>query len=98
MKILVPVKRVCDPDNANKVKISDDGSQVTALVVDAELPVGARALFEDLVHVRDLVADRQFVDHLVDQLQELEKQRSQRELAALSRGVVSIVSGRIGPA
>ncbi|MGD8858711.1 MAG: electron transfer flavoprotein subunit beta/FixA family protein [Myxococcales bacterium] len=30
MKILVPVKRVCDPDNANKVKVSDDGSAVTS--------------------------------------------------------------------
>ena len=30
MKILVPVKRVADPDNANKVKISGDGSQVTS--------------------------------------------------------------------
>lgn len=30
MKILVPLKRVADPDNANKVKISPDGNQVTA--------------------------------------------------------------------
>lgn len=30
MKILVPVKRVCDPDNANKVKVSGDGSAVTS--------------------------------------------------------------------
>ena len=30
MKILVPVKRVCDPDNANKVKVSGDGSTVTS--------------------------------------------------------------------
>ena len=30
MKILVPVKRVADPDNANKVKVSDDGTQVTS--------------------------------------------------------------------
>jgi len=30
MKILVPVKRVADPDNANKVKISDDGTKVTS--------------------------------------------------------------------
>ena len=30
MKILVPVKRVADPDNANKVRISADGTQVTA--------------------------------------------------------------------
>ena len=29
MKILVPVKRVCDPDNANKVKVTADGSAVT---------------------------------------------------------------------
>jgi len=29
MKILVPVKRVADPDNANKVKISADGTAVT---------------------------------------------------------------------
>ena len=29
MKILVPVKRVSDPDNANKVKVSSDGSRVT---------------------------------------------------------------------
>ena len=28
MKILVPCKRVSDPDNANKVKVSDDGSSV----------------------------------------------------------------------
>lgn len=28
MKILVPVKRVCDPDNANKVKVSSDGKAV----------------------------------------------------------------------
>jgi electron transfer flavoprotein beta subunit len=30
VKILVPVKRVCDPDNANKVKLSADGSAVTS--------------------------------------------------------------------
>ena len=30
MKILVPVKRVCDPDNANKVKVSADGLSVTS--------------------------------------------------------------------
>ena len=30
MKILVPVKRVADPDNANKVKVSSDGKQVTS--------------------------------------------------------------------
>jgi electron transfer flavoprotein beta subunit len=30
VKILVPVKRVCDPDNANKVKVSGDGSTVTS--------------------------------------------------------------------
>lgn len=30
MKILVPVKRVADPDNANKVKVSDDGTKVTS--------------------------------------------------------------------
>lgn len=28
MKILVPVKRVCDPDNANKVKVASDGKAV----------------------------------------------------------------------
>ena len=28
MKILVPLKRVADPDNANKVKVSPDGSKV----------------------------------------------------------------------
>jgi electron transfer flavoprotein beta subunit len=30
VKILVPVKRVCDPDNANKVKVSADASAVTS--------------------------------------------------------------------
>ena len=30
MKILVPVKRVADPDNANKVKISSDAANVTS--------------------------------------------------------------------
>ncbi len=30
MKILVPVKRVADPDNANKMKVSPDGSRVTS--------------------------------------------------------------------
>lgn len=30
MKILVPVKRVADPDNANKVKVSADGAAVTS--------------------------------------------------------------------
>lgn len=30
MKILVPVKRVADPDNANKVKVTGDGSKVTS--------------------------------------------------------------------
>lgn len=29
MKILVPLKRVADPNNANKVKVADDGSKVT---------------------------------------------------------------------
>lgn len=28
MKILVPLKRVADPDNANKVKVAPDGSQI----------------------------------------------------------------------
>jgi electron transfer flavoprotein beta subunit len=30
VKILVPVKRVADPDNANKMKVSADGSRVTS--------------------------------------------------------------------
>ncbi|MGF1469226.1 MAG: electron transfer flavoprotein subunit beta/FixA family protein [Sandaracinaceae bacterium] len=30
MKILVPVKRVADPDNANKMKVAPDGSAVTS--------------------------------------------------------------------
>lgn len=30
MKILVPLKRVCDPDNANKIKISADSKAVTS--------------------------------------------------------------------
>ena len=30
MKILVPMKRVIDPDNVNKVKISDDGTKVSS--------------------------------------------------------------------
>jgi electron transfer flavoprotein beta subunit len=30
VKILVPVKRVCDPDNANKVKLSADAAAVTS--------------------------------------------------------------------
>lgn len=30
MKILVPVKRVTDPDNANKMKVSPDGTRVTS--------------------------------------------------------------------
>src|SRR5690606_27012953 len=30
VKILVPVKRVADPDNANKMKVSPDGAQVTS--------------------------------------------------------------------
>lgn len=30
MKILVPIKRVADPDNANKVKVNSDGTQVTS--------------------------------------------------------------------
>lgn len=30
MKILVPVKRVADPDNANKMKVSGDGTEVTS--------------------------------------------------------------------
>ena len=30
MKILVPIKRVADPDNANKVKVSDDGMHITS--------------------------------------------------------------------
>jgi electron transfer flavoprotein beta subunit len=30
MKILVPIKRVADPDNANKMKVSGDGSKVTS--------------------------------------------------------------------
>ena len=30
MKVLVALKRVSDPDNANKVKVSGDGKQVTS--------------------------------------------------------------------
>lgn len=30
MKVLVPIKRVADPDNANKVKVSGDGKSVTS--------------------------------------------------------------------
>jgi len=30
VKILVPIKRVADPDNANKLKVSADGAQVTS--------------------------------------------------------------------
>ena len=30
MKILVPIKRVADPDNASKLKVSGDGTAVTS--------------------------------------------------------------------
>ena len=30
MKILVPIKRVADPANANKVKVDDDATKVTS--------------------------------------------------------------------
>jgi electron transfer flavoprotein beta subunit len=30
VKILVPLKRVADPDNANKIKVSDDGKAITS--------------------------------------------------------------------
>lgn len=36
MKILVSMKRVADPDNANKVKISADGTQVTSEGLEAK--------------------------------------------------------------
>ncbi len=36
MKILVPMKRVADPDNANKVKISPDGTRVTSEGLEAK--------------------------------------------------------------
>ena len=36
MKILVSMKRVADPDNANKVKISDDGAHVTSEGLEAK--------------------------------------------------------------
>lgn len=36
MKILVPMKSVADPDNANKVKISADGTQVTSEGLEAK--------------------------------------------------------------
>lgn len=36
MKILVPMKRVADPDNANKVKISPDATKVTSEGLEAK--------------------------------------------------------------
>ena len=37
MKILVPVKRVTDPDNANKMKVSSDGASVTSEGLEKEI-------------------------------------------------------------
>ena len=34
MKIIVPMKRVPDPDNADKVKISSDGKRVSSEGLD----------------------------------------------------------------
>jgi electron transfer flavoprotein beta subunit len=37
MKILVPIKRVADPDNANKVKVAPDGRRVTTEGLEQKL-------------------------------------------------------------
>lgn len=37
MKILVPIKRVADPDNANKVKVSDDGTELSTAGLEWKL-------------------------------------------------------------
>src|SRR5438128_1253500 len=50
-----------------------DGAQVVRPAVDRQLAIGARPFGEDRPHVLDLAPAAELVDHIVDELEELER-------------------------
>src|SRR5690348_3254850 len=62
----------------------DHGSGVAATLVGGELAVGAGPLAQDRVHVLDRLSGAQIVDHIVDELEQLERQLAHRHLGLLA--------------
>src|SRR5437773_10358672 len=60
----------------------DDGTEIPFLFVNAQLPIGAGAVGENRPHVRHLAPAPQLVDHIVDELEELECEIAHRHFGA----------------
>src|SRR6266545_2485377 len=65
-------------------EVLDHRLEAPGLAVDTELPVGAGALPEEGVDVLDLGARAELVDHVVDELQQLQRQLPHRHLSQLA--------------
>ena len=65
MKILVPIKRVADPDNANKVKVAPDGSSVTSEGLEWKLNPFDEWSLEAALRLTENAADKSRVGEVV---------------------------------
>src|SRR6266480_5444949 len=61
-----------------------DRTRVAALLQHAKLPVGARPFGKDRVHVLDRLPRAQLVDHVVDELEQFDRQLAHRHLGLLA--------------
>lgn len=65
MKILVPIKRVADPDNANKVKIADDAKSVTSEGLEWKLNPFDEWSLEAALRLTENAADKKRVGEVI---------------------------------
>src|SRR5213075_2281813 len=64
--------------------VVDDVAQIVAALVRGELAIGARALLHDLPGVVAVLAGAELVDDVIDELEQLVEQRTERHLFALA--------------
>src|SRR6266566_2667498 len=62
----------------------DDSPRVAAVFQHAELPVGARSLRQDRVHILDRLSRAKLVDDVVHELEQLEREVAHRHLGLLA--------------
>src|SRR5947208_16418705 len=62
----------------------DDGTEITFLGVDAQLPVGAGALRQNRADVVDFAPASQLVDDVVHELEQLDREIAHRRFGAAS--------------
>src|SRR3954454_6208862 len=62
----------------------DDRAQVAGVAVHVDLTLGARPVGENLLHVLHFAAAPEIVEHVVDELEEFEREIAHRHLAPLA--------------